>query len=239
MLKPLALALSLAPLPVIAKDLPPGITTPARLKVGEAGYYNGGVWNYRGDVDAYKSWLPKGLSLGFEVHSFCQDVAIKLYDRRFRLLRSSFQAADPQNAWVEYTATYEGGYYVQVIDRTPPGRDCSKDTVYNLIAAPSCSPTRKTKCTLPGSGVIRAATDKDWYRFSISSPGTYRVQASGVNWFVPGILSLRRADTSVIKEANDSAEAYLTPGNYFVALRMPQLTYPTQYHIELVALPQH
>lgn len=237
MKKLLTIALLLSA-PAFAKDLPPGITTPARLKVGEAGYYAGGTWNFPGDVDAYKSWLPRNLDVGFEVHSFCQDVTIKLYDRQFRPLKSNSQTLDPQNAWVETRTTYEGGYYVQVIDRTPAGKDCSKSTLYNLIAVPTCLGSRKTKCTLPGEGIIRAASDKDWYRFHINAAGTYKVAAGGDNWFVPGILSLRRNDTSVIKEAQDSVEAYLVPGDYFVALRMPQLNYPTQYHIELVALPQ-
>ena len=235
-----AALLAMAAPTAMAADIPPGASTAATFKVGFAG--TGGVFEYDGDVDAWRVNLELGKSYIAVAQNFCRGKSLALFDRSFKKLVSSWPATAEQEAGVEYTATYTGVYFVQITDK---GVDSTctepmKDNEYSLLVEKSCAPNRTTKCVLvPGVSVEKAIwtwNDRDWFAINITKAGTYTIVGygshSGGTWPYGGTLSLRRADTSVITETGPTniyecfigyacIHLKLAIGKYYVAMRMP------------------
>lgn len=235
-----------------ASDLPPGVSTKASLQIGwQKGV--GGLFDYPGDVDAYKVNLQKGVNYGAAVQTWCHNKTVSLYDRNFKLIASSTPADPEQEGWVEYLATYTGIYFVQIKEIAKPvGYECSTfdDFTYHVLVDVSCGADAQTKCVLKQGTMpqraIWAWNDRDWWSMTITKAGIYTIvgygDRNGNTWYWGGTISLRRADSSVITESNrgDVYECFLgeaclriplKPGKYFVAVRMPLLLGVREYQI--------
>ena len=249
-----AIAAAAAPGAASAADtIPPGPGTPYKLQPGPDGIVTPPAlteWEYRGDGDAFRVYLPKGKTFGGWLYTYCKVGQVTWFDRNFRLLATATQRDQQHPAWAELTTPYDGLYYLQVNDITALGQDCSAQPGYLVAAVETCRAGRLTACWInPGTSVyatLWSPADKDWRTLTITTAGTYMIwgwgDRSGNAWDTKGVIGLRRADTSVITESgrDDGHQCYLgeacvraklEPGRYFVALRMPQLEHATRYQM--------
>lgn len=251
-----AAALAMLAAPAMANDVAPGPGTDRTLKVGAAGGVSG-LFDYAGDVDAYRVYLKKGVNYGFLAYTACRNKSVAIYDRNFKKLAQSTTTDPFHDAWAEHPAPYTGLYFVQVTNEpTPPDGGCSDDSLptgaYFLTSRVNCGATRQTICRVAlgttGVRTIWASTDKAWSFFDVKTPGVYRFTAlaygDGAFGMVSSTIGLRAPNTAVIAERRvdyDGGEVVIQQnlakaGRYFVVVRMPGILEdygPQRYNIRI------
>lgn len=234
----------------MAKDIPPGASTMARVNPGTTG--SGSEFDYAGDQDAWRVRLDAGKNYIITGQTWCHNKQLQLLDRGFRPIVTSTPPRPDLDGSIEYTPRYTGLHFLAIKDGGVSLDDChvTERAIYNVMAAPSCAPTRKTTCVLPPGRTVESAiwayTDRDWWRLNITEPGLYYIvgdtDSNGNSWYWGGTISLRRGDTSVIAESGKGdrfacsegeacVKAYLGKGLHYVALRMPLSEGATGYRL--------
>lgn len=234
-------------------DQPPGPGTPTTLPLS---YFVQGLVDFDGDADAYRVNLVAGVDYGFWVMTSCRGKVLNVYNGGWQPLRRAAAVDRPEKeGWAQFRAPYTGLYYVQYVDVLPPaGADCSEtpSNDYFIFATPTCAPGLWTNCKLQlgtmVSSTLWAWNDRDWRILDITTAGTYSVAGFGnrvgIGWPWGGAVVLRRADGSVIADSEVSLKlcsigeacvrAWLVPGRYYVAIRMPEQTSSVEYRLVAV-----
>lgn len=234
-----------------AADVPPGPSTGAKLTLGGAVKID--RFEFKGDVDAYRVQLNKGVNYGIAGVTTCLNKSVALYDRNFKRIAKSAVTDPFHDAWVELPVAYSGLYFAQITNEpTPPDTNCvgtgDADNAYRIAVIENCGADKRTICKTAigttGPRTIWAPTDKAWSYFDVTTAGVYTiiglsvpyVDGSPNYWYAGGTLGLRRPDTTVLTEvaAGDPVQCsegeacirqkLTKPGRYFITLRMPWMS---------------
>ena len=206
-----------------------------------------------GDSDWYRVQLDRAYNYGITVRAYCPNTAVRLLDRDAKQLGQANGYFDFP-AFITWQTSYTGLYYVEV-KATGIGGECDPyNGAFHLTAVRECGPDARTRCTLGvGSHVdslISAYNDKDWFKVDVPAKATYTFRVTDqVNGFFAynPVLSLRRADSSVITESTHD-DAYqcapgadggaclrvpLKAGRYYIAVRFPDQEGGVAYRLSL------
>ncbi|UWQ19644.1 calcium-binding protein [Jannaschia sp. M317] len=179
-------------------DLPPLLTTPATLAVGEAVQ---GVFEYRVDADAYAIELETGISYAFTLEQAGNSVW--LYNSAGRLVNFATGA----NVTLEASVAASGTFYLQA--RTGEANDGAytlRADVSNEIPA---SPA--TEAVLPVGTPVRDqlhGRDADWYGITLEADTTYRASYGALNGLAVRLSVHDAAGETLLEETRGPREVY-------------------------------
>lgn len=238
-----------------APDVPGNKNTKAELRTGTT-ESSGNLFGI-GDADWYRVMLDRGYNYGFNVQADCPVTELRVLDRSGRELGKS-QGYYDFPAFLERVAAYSGLHFVAV-KSLGAGNDCESGGAgaFGVRVFKECGVGRDTLCKLPVGGSvdseITAYQDKDWWKLSLPEAGTYTfklVNAYGGDFLHDIVLSLRRANGSIITESRGYQDVYqclprgtagsclsgpLPAGTSYIAVRGPENEGGSRYRLTLKA----